>query len=70
MELPDRSGRGYNNQHMVKKPKIEIVINRSDDFFQRMEEFEKIREDAIKREEQELAQKESHAHAASHPVQG
>ena len=43
---------------MIKKPKITIIMKRTPDFFKNMEEFERIREEAIKQEEQEMAKKD------------
>ena len=63
VELPARGGGDYYYNQPVKKPKIQVVIKRSENFFEYMEEFERIREEAIKMEEQEKMtkdQKEAH----------
>ena len=59
VELPARGGEYHYNQP-AKKPKIQVVIKRSDNFFEYMEEFERIREEAIKMEEQEKLSKQHH----------
>ena len=68
IELPSRGPRyGQYDRYpsVIKKPKITIGIKRTPDFFKNMEEFEKIREEAIKQEELEMAQK---SQADSAPV--
>ena len=65
IELPSRGPR-YGNWNrydngpplVIKKPKITIIMKRTPDFFKNMEEFERIREEAIKQEEQEMAKKD------------
>ncbi len=60
IELPSRGPRygGYERYpSVIKKPKITISMKRTPDFFKNMEEFEKIREEAIKQEELEQAKK-------------
>ena len=53
VELPIKGHEGYDDATYTKKPKIVVVMKRSADFFKNMEEFERIREEAIKKQEQE-----------------
>ena len=66
IELPLRNQRNYyynNGRDHIKKPKITIIMKRSPDFFKNMEEFERIREEAIKQEEIEMAKNKKEGQA-------
>jgi hypothetical protein len=61
LDVPAKKQYGHENSggyydkysRTVKKAKIEIVMTRTEDFFEHMERFEKMRADSVKHEAQE-----------------